>query len=103
MKKSRKTFITAAVLTAAMNLSACDPNEPVQDVYGPPVVEAETSASETTADITTVTEYDPSAETRPALYGPPFAEEETESTVIPETEYRPSADMPSIVYGPPQE
>ena len=47
MKKNRKTALMAAVLTGAAMLTGCDHgSDDVQDVYGPPVTEAEENSEE---------------------------------------------------------
>ena len=85
MKKTKKTLLTAAILTAAVNFTSCsggsgyDPaTSEVQEVYGPPVVsETETTESPTETDpstdeaVTTEEPYDPEKETFAAVYGPP--------------------------------
>ena len=94
MKKSRKTMITAAILTAAAaGLTGCTnplASEEVQDVYGPPT---DTSVS-STADINSEADddnYDPKKEPHEKVYGPPPTEE---------SEYEPSTEPIQIEYGP---
>lgn len=96
MKKTKKTMLIAAALTAAAGLAGCT-NEPsdsgLQNVYGPPpdyLQEMDTedeSANEQPSDSTE--EYDPADEEIPDVYGPPV-------------DYEPSEDEIPAVYGPPE-
>ena len=119
MKKTKKTLLTAAVLTAAVSFTACEPSgSTVQEVYGPPVVQEDTT-------------YDPAMDTPQTEYEAPIeieeetteqtttkltttkaatAETTTETTEEPTTEiitmpdvtlYDPSLYTVPAVYGPP--
>lgn len=91
MKKTDKTALTAAMFAAAINLipmgaSAYDPeNEPIQDVYGPPVVD---------------TTYAPETEPIQDVYGPPWMF--TESTVTATDTMPVPVTTFQTVYGPPE-
>lgn len=104
MKHTKKTALTAAVLAAAMGLSACEggsevvetvygppsayvpETEEIQDVYGPPpVVSEETEPVETTTVIEVLPEESATTATAEApegdndmqfVYGPPNAIDE---------------------------
>ena len=86
MKKTDKTALTAAMFAAALNLvpmgaNAYDPEqEPIQDVYGPPVI------AETT--------YDPGEEPIQDVYGPPWMFTETTTETTTTMRFEP-------LYGPP--
>ena len=70
MKKTKKTLLTAAVLTAAVSFTSCEPSgSTVQEVYGPPVVQEDTT-------------YDPAMDTPQTEYEAPIEieEETTEQT-----------------------
>ena len=88
VKKTKKTMLTAAILTAAMSFTSCDPTgSDVQDVYGPPVV-TETTEADTTEPTTAepTTTYDASKETAQPVYGPPVTtEDERQTTTITTT------------------
>ncbi|MCR4890421.1 MAG: hypothetical protein K5979_14790 [Ruminococcus sp.] len=59
MKHTKKTALTAAVLSAAVSLSSCNGGDDLQTVYGPP-------------------QYEPSSENVQEVYGPPEIAETTE-------------------------
>ena len=59
MKHTKKTALTAAVLSAAVSLSSCNGGDDLQAVYGPP-------------------QYEPSSENVQEVYGPPETSETTE-------------------------
>ena len=59
MKHTRKTALTAALLTASVSLSACNGGCSPQTVYGPPPA------------------YEPSTEEIQDVYGPPVVQEDT--------------------------
>lgn len=86
MKHTKKTALTAAVLTAAMSLVSCTGgDEDMQTVYGPPP-----------------TSYEPSSEEMQEVYGPPPTSEETTASTAETTE--PTETAPhnmQVVYGPP--
>ena len=123
MKHTKKTALTAALLTAAVSMTAgvtltsCYP----QVVYGPPesyeTPSKATDSTTTTPTVPATTAYEPSTEEIQDVYGPPPVEEEdttaavTEVEVLPEettsvTAYEGSdtttkpIDM-QLVYGPP--
>ena len=113
MKHTKKTALTAALLTAAVSMTAgvtltsCYP----QVVYGPP------ESYETPTKPTESTTYEPSTEEIQDVYGPPPVEYEdttasvTEADVLPdettEAAVTDSNDMTTkpvnmqVVYGPP--
>ena len=128
MKKSKKALLTAAMLTSAVSFTSCEPSgSKVQDVYGPPVVQEDTTydpamdkpqteyeapiyeeetTEQTTVNLTTTTaepttKYDPSQYTVPAIYGPPPVDDETVTDELPTEQYDPSDDFIAVVYGPP--
>jgi len=86
VKHTKKTALTAAVLTAAMSLVSCTGgDEDMQTVYGPPP-----------------TSYEPSSEEMQEVYGPPPTSEETTASTAETTE--PTETAPQnmqVVYGPP--
>ncbi|HCJ40156.1 MAG TPA: hypothetical protein DHV89_00430 [Ruminococcus sp.] len=129
MKKTKKTRMIAALLTAAAGLAGCrDPlSDEVQAVYGPPPAsdntsaeasadssQAEDSSTDSTAVLTNVTlssaadSYDPSEEEIEDVYGPPEyfngeEEEEVEEAVSEaDNSYDPSEEERQYVYGPPE-
>jgi hypothetical protein len=91
VKHTKKTALTAAVLTAAMSLVSCTGgDDDMQTVYGPPPTSGETTTIEMQTE-----------------YGPPPAADETEAS---ETETAPAettgsaettAQNMQVVYGPP--
>lgn len=87
MKKTKKTALTAAALTASFTLSGC---VPPHNVYGPPVAyETETSEDASLTDPVAETEDTKAAyesEDVQEVYGPPVDFEN---------------GLPEIVYGPP--
>jgi len=115
MKHTKKTALTAAMLTAAMSMTAgvtltsCYP----QIVYGPPEsYETPTKPSEPAPSA-----YEPSTEEIQDVYGPPPVEEEDTSAAVTEVDVLPEetttvttedstdsttkpVDM-QLVYGPP--
>jgi len=86
VKHTKKTALTAAVLTAAMSLVSCTGgDDDMQTVYGPPP-----------------TSYEPSSEEMQEVYGPPPTSEETTDSTAETTE--PTETAPQnmqVVYGPP--
>lgn len=124
MKKTDKTALTAAMFAAALNLiptssgtvlaadtgetsaetaavAEYDPaEEPLQEVYGPPVL-FETTEPESLMTTATQPVVEP-------VYGPPWAfttqtqtSVETTATTAASTTYDPSAEIEQPVYGPP--
>lgn len=95
MKHTAKTALTAAVLTAAVSLTACNGgNSELTTVYGPPSV------------------FEPETEVPQEVYGPPpVMEEETvppETTTVidikpAETTTETTANRFQTVYGPPSD
>ena len=81
MKKTKKTRLIAAILTAAAaGLAGCTdpPDEEVQDVYGPPPEYEQSEAEDIAGDSTessradsTDSEYSPRDEDIEEVYGPP--------------------------------
>lgn len=69
MKKTQKTMLTAAILTAAIGFAGCDNHDDMQNVYGPPP-DMGSSAPATT--------YDPADEEPQPEYGADIAYERTE-------------------------
>ncbi len=126
MKKTKKTRMIAALLTAAAGLAGCTdpPSDEVQAVYGPPPAsdntsaeasadssQAEDSSNDSTAVLTNVTlsstadSYDPSEEEIEDVYGPPEyfnGEEEEEAVSEADNSYDPSEEERQYVYGPPE-
>ena len=120
MKKTKKTMLTAALLAAAANLTACtlpwQNDDEVQTVYGPPSETAESfsetdsdssseSSSEDKEESSSLAEqedsYDPEDDDVQDVYGPPpfEDEEETEDSYDPEEDQ----ELNQTVYGPPPE
>ena len=126
MKKTKKTRMIAALLTAAAGLAGCTdpPSDEVQAVYGPPLASDNTSAeasadssqaedpsTDSTAVLTNVTlssaadSYDPSEEEVEDVYGPPEyfnGEEEEDAVSEADNSYDPSEEERQYVYGPPE-
>lgn len=70
MKKTKKTALTAAVLSAAVSLSACNWfGSEYQVVYGPPPEEYEEEATEEATEPTE--QFEPSEQEIQFVYGPP--------------------------------
>lgn len=97
MKKSKKTVLTALILTSAVNMASCDLfSDDIQDVYGPPV--------DMSSEVP-MTEYDPYYEEPQPEYGVPVDEPLTESaTMTTENDiekYIPQREQGQNVYGPP--
>lgn len=91
MKKTKKTALTALILTSAVSMTSCDWfSDDVQNVYGPPV---DVYSEQPT------TEYDPYYDNIQSEYEAPLAEEITEQATT--NKYNPSDDIPAVVYGPP--
>lgn len=110
MKKTKKTILTAALLSAAaaMTLTGCTKDD-VQTVYGPPPDEdtsvtsenKESSDAPESVPADEPSEYDPSSEEVQDVYGPP--PEDDESSIAPDDEessYAPEADLIQVEYGP---
>lgn len=126
MKKTKKTRMIAALLTAAAGLAGCTdpPSDEVQAVYVPPPAsdntsveasadssQAEDISTDSTAVLTNVTlssaadSYDPSEEEVEDVYGPPEyfnGEEEEEAVSEADNSYDPSEEERQYVYGPPE-
>lgn len=104
MKKTKKTALTALILTSAVSMTSCDWFSVYQNVYGPPV---DMSSEPPT------TEYDPYYDDIQSEYEAPIVEEMTEQATTEEVteiqtttesadvEYNPVDDIPVVVYGPP--
>lgn len=88
MKKTQKTMLTAAILTAAIGFTGCDNHDDMQNVYGPPP-DMGTSAPTTT--------YDPvkDRDDMQDVYGPPPDMNISAAT----TDYDPADDEPQPEYG----
>jgi hypothetical protein len=105
-KKIKKILTVGTVFTAAANLNAC--------AYGPP---PDSIRPDKNTDTTTVktTEYDPSENENPAVYGPPeyfdpssnqngdvYGPPEDFGFSEPEEDFDPSLNENRCVYGPPE-
>lgn len=114
MKKTKKTMLIAAALTAAAGLAGC--TEEPQNVYGPPNDYSQNLSGE--EDPASVEEsvgeesdhYDPDEEEIADVYGPPadYDEEDSgdpddSSEVTEEDSYDPHLDEIPVVYGPPED
>lgn len=105
MKKTKKTALTALILTSAVSMTSCDWfSGGYQAVYGPPPDMDSSSSS---------TDYDPYYDNIQSEYEAPLVEEMTEqvttekvteiqaTTESADVEYNPTDDIPAVVYGPP--
>lgn len=117
MKKTKKTMLIAAALTAAAGLAGCtDEPKNVQNVYGPPNDYSQDMRRE--EDPASVEEsrgeesdpYDPDEEEVAHVYGPPAdysesedLEDSSESPEEGEDSYDPRLDRIPVVYGPPND
>ncbi len=120
MKKTKKTALTALILTSAVSMTSCDWfSGGYQAVYGPPPDMDSSSSStdydpyydnmqaeyEAPVDMSSeppTTEYDPYYDDIQSEYEAPveeMTEQATTETAI--DEYIPQDEEPAVVYGPP--
>lgn len=94
MKKSRKTLLSATLLTFAFNMASCDSG--YQNVYGPPPdMESEPS------EISAYDPHDKPFQPEYEYYKDDITGTTEESTTAEIREYNPEDEEPAVVYGPP--
>ncbi len=100
MKKVKKTLLTAAAFTAALNLAGCD--QDYQNVYGPPPDESVMTSEAPAEPETSASEEKPATESTAAESEESSVTSEEIPTSEPPATFKSTENMPDPVYGPPK-